>query len=516
MKSMEVDALYLLLTKIYDIYQSDNMELDEGKSLEQEKWFKIANNISENNHLIKDIYQQLIKINKNIKLDWSIKLDDRMSMIKQENNVAVKLSNIAGAFHSIVYSLMTHPDNYYFSLDGKQEMSVLDRPIIYYINMSIKNEQNIYFHAFLLIFALESVFDHHLYVGIDFEFSSGRIIKLTQLSFEHNVDLSSIIEIISPPELEPNVLEDFVDMIICNPYIKKILHGSDSLDLPYLYNQLLAGDTDKIIAFTKKFIDTRFLCEYYKLNHGDSGDYKCSIYDQDPTRSAIYYFGLVTKAEQDKLSQVLDTMPADINWNIHKMPKSQVLYAQYDVLFLKYFYYRIIRVAVDNAIIDVPIANQAPIIKDVCDLYKNVLPQLTQFIYLENKDITGLRAKCKTEVDVANNYFIKKPDGLIKLVDIFNGMTGLSSVKPKVEIDKIIKVNHFKSTIQILIKRMVYGHISKYCVVYKDKNNLWQDKLNNQIILDFFDFNGFTKLFQIFTEINQQIETRIKTICKRN
>ena len=111
-----------------------------------------------------------------------------------------------------------------------------------------------------------------------------------------------------------------------NKFIKKILHGSDSLDIPYMYNQLLDKDPEKIISFTKTMIDTRFLCEYYKLTKSDPSNNKCSIYDEESDRSAIYYFNVISEKQQEKLSDVLKSMPPphDIVWNIHKMPKSQV------------------------------------------------------------------------------------------------------------------------------------------------------------------------------------------------
>ncbi len=38
-----------------------------------------------------------------------------------------------------------------------------------------------------------------------------------------------------------------------------------------------------------------------------------------------------------------------------------------------------------------------------------------------------------------------------------------------------------------LIKRIVYGHISKKCRVQKDKSTVWMDKLDNQFIYDFLE-----------------------------
>nr|URM62087.1 hypothetical protein [Mimivirus sp.] len=117
-----------------------------------------------------------------------------------------------------------------------------------------------------------------------------------------------------------------------------------------MYNHLLQDDPAKIIKFTRSLIDTRFLCEYYKLTRSEPSDNKCSIYDEDSTRSAIYYFKVVSDDQQRRLAELLESMPSphDRDWYIHKMPVSQVQYAALDVLYLKVFYYRMIYVATED------------------------------------------------------------------------------------------------------------------------------------------------------------------------
>ncbi|XWV25996.1 hypothetical protein QJ857_gp1084 [Tupanvirus soda lake] len=475
-----------------------------------EKWLNIATFIHDNNNVIVNAFS-VIKKNDDrneTEMDYLTEFEQLQNQIKEESDPLRKCSFIILSLHKMIYDLMTTEGNYYFSLIGKEEMSILKDDIIYYVNLSIKTEQNIYFHAYILLYALESLFNRHFYVGVDFEYTNKKI-QLAQLNFEHNKSFKSIIMMVSPSELEQVMMENFVNLIICNKFIKKILHGSDSLDIPYVYNHMLETDADKIIKFTKALIDTRFLCEYYKLNKIGVSDNRCSIYDQDPGRSAIYYFKVVSEEQQNKLSELLESMPAphDIQWNIHKMPKSQVLYAQYDVIFLKYFYYRMIYVATDDETSD--IGKKATI-----ELYKNVLTELTQFVYLENNNITFLRSKCKEEVDVVNNYFVRKPNGILKMIDIYNLIsTNLSTSNPSVDIDKILKVNHFKSTVTILIKRIVYGHISQKCRIYKDKATMWTDKLSNQLILDFLKQMEFNYLFSMFKELDKLLESKVKLTC---
>ncbi len=420
----------------------------------------------------------------------------------------IKISIIILAMHHMIYDLMSSEGNYYFYLDGQAEMQVLSKPIIYYINISIKTEQNIYFHAYILLYALESLFNEHFYLGIDFEYTNKKI-QLAQLNFEHTHANQSIIMMVNPTELEQVMTDDFIELIICNKFIKKILHGSDSLDIPYMYNHLLQQDPKKIMRFTRTLIDTRFLCEYYKFTRDGDSDGKCSIYGEDPSGSAIYYFKVISEEQQNKLTELLQSMPAphDIQWNIHKMPKSQILYAQYDVFYLKWFYYKIIHDATE----DDPTSLGK---KSIIELYKNVLNEITRFVYLERNKITMLMEKCKQDVDPLNNYFIRKSNGILKMIDVFNQINiDLVSTNPKVDINKLIRINHFKLPIITLLKRLVYGFISQKCNVQKDKSSRWTEKLDNDFIFDFLEKMNYTYLLRMFKEISITLESRIKKVC---
>lgn len=498
--------LQLFYDNILKIYQTNNSPT--------EKWTQIASYYHDNTSLINNTFNQVKTQEEraSITLDYSIGLDRASQRVAEEADPLVKISVTILALHFIVYDLVNQEGNYYLALKGQEEMAVLKRKnkkIVYYINISDKVEKNIYFHAFILQYSLESLFNRRFYIGIDFEYTNKKI-EMAQLNFEHSVALESIIIIVSPNELEPIMTEDFINLIVCNKFIKKILHGSDSLDIPYVYNHLLDKDPNKIIQFTKGLIDTRFLCEYYKLNKGGS-DYRCSIYAENPDGSAVFYFKVINEEQQEKLAQLLQSMPPsfDIVWNIHKLPKSQILYSQYDVIYLKYLYYQIIY----TATLDFPTDLEK---KTIIQLYKHVLNEITRFVYLEKNKITLLLAKCKEEVDPVNNYFIRKPTGILKMIDIYNqSFTNLESFNPRASIDKIIKVSHFKIPILTLIKRLIYGHISRKCRVYKDKATIWTDKLDNRFIFDFFSELKFTYLLNMFKDLNKTLETRVSVICSR-
>jgi hypothetical protein len=418
-------------------------------------------------------------------------------LISNEKEIVDKNMLIITMLQHMLYSLLTMKDNYYLLLDGQEEMIILNVPRKYYINLSFELMQNNIFHAFIIVFALESLYNPHLYLGIDFEYTH-QIISLAQLNFEHNPLLSSIIFIVSPNELEQIIMNNFIDIIMINVRIRKILHGSDSLDIPYIYGNMLDNNPKKIIKFTKSLIDTRFICEYYKVDHGEITSSKCSIYH------ALIYFKVISDSKYDELNMIHERMgaPQDIVWNIHRLAKSQVLYALYDVLFLKYFYYQMIKMAYYD---------QNPTIKtNTLILYRHVLFETTQFIYLERRDVTFLLSKAKQEIDVINNYMIRHNGNVMTLITIFNKIfPDITTTNPNVEIDKLISINYFRLQLTMLFKKIIYTQLSQRFKIYKDKNTVWPGRLSNDYVFALLDKLKFQYLKQLIisfiTIINQRI-----------
>jgi hypothetical protein len=496
-----LDPCLTIHQNIMDVYISKKTVI--------EKWSEISTIMYSNTLQMRALFFALKKeTRKDIKLDYKIDLKQLQKQISSEANLIVKSSLIITSLHHVIYGLMSQEGNYYIMLNGRDEIKVLKDDVKYYINVSFKNEQNIFFQAFILQYALESLFNKHFYIGIDFEYTNKKI-QLAQLNFEHNFALESFIMIVSPNELEKIMFDTFVDLIICNKYIKKILHGSDSLDIPYIWEHMLENNHVKIIKFNRTMIDTRFLCEYYKLNKNVPSDNKCSIYSDDKTTSTIYFFGVISDEQQEIIKQMLDDMPPvhDITWNVHKMEKSKIYYAFRDVIYLKYFYYRMIYTATQE---EESMNGKKIIMK----LYQHVLFEFTQFMYLESRGLSLMTTKCKEEVDPINNYMIRKPDHIYKLVDIYNKIsTDIKISDPKVEIDKITKVTYYKSRINLMIKKMTYTILTRRCKIYKDKQNLYTDKLDNSYIFDFLEEMNFHYLNKIFKEVEKVLESRIKPYC---
>ena len=185
------------------------------------------------------------------------------------------------------------------------------------------------------------------------------------------------------------------------------------------------------------------------------------------------------------------------------------IYTQYDVIFLKYFYYKIIH----NALEDVKTDNEK---KMIFDLYQHVLPELTRLSYMESNKVTNLKQEFKNDVDVVNNYFIKGKN-LIKMIDIYkNSYPNIYIPDPGINLDKILNINNFKKIILLIIQRMVYGHISKNCIVFKNREERWKTKLDNDIVIGFFEELKFNYLAKLFMQIDKILELRVIDICQKN
>lgn len=487
------------------IYKYHQEILDHFNNKESDiiKWQNIAEIVNVHQSDFVKFFKKLKKQDRsNITLDYDIPHQKLLTMIDSEKDIIVKSSLLILSFHHIVYSLIPKEGNYNIKLDGREEMIVLKKDITYYLCISDKIEKNIFFHTFIITFALESLFNKHFYLGIDFEYTN-RQIKMCQMNFEHNHSLSSIMMIVSPTDLGDIIMNDFIYLIMCNKYIRKILHGSDSLDIPYIYEQMLKQDVTKIIKFTRAVIDTRFLCEYYKLSRSMASDNKCSIYD------AVLYFNVITEEKHNQLDKLVnEDMPhyTDNMWNIYKLSKAQILYAQYDVIYLKYFYYKIVFTATESVETD----DEK---KNVMDLYRHVLFELTQFVYLQRREIVFLMEKCKELVNPVNNYMVYSKTGVYKLIDVFNKiLPGIVTHDPYVEIDKLLTVTYYKTLVLTLIKYIIYTNLVNKYKVHKDKNNIYNEKFDSNIIPDFLEKLNFFYVKRMFEDINKITDNKIRAM----
>jgi len=304
----------------------------------------------------------------------------------------------------------------------------------------------------------ESSKKHHC--GLDFEFNAGKV-ALMQLNF------GKYIWVLDPKNYDKNKIEIINKKLLLNNKIYKVLHGADSLDLPYMFLELFGNDKSKILRFMKRFIDTRFLCEYVRSSKMEEG--KCSIYD------AMLYFGTITKEKYDELEKINETMGPiqDVMWSIKKLSSFHIKYAFYDVLHLLTFLNDIYK----------------KIIKETPELVRSYyyVLQLIRFVILERKGVTGVLEISKAVVNPMNNYIIKTKSGNVTLINTYNNLMEKFSVndesdnkKGVVDFNFIEKLNYVKGTFSFLLKYTLYYICTKKYKVYKNKNEI----MTEQVTLD--------------------------------
>lgn len=478
-----------------------------------------AQSISSHYETIRSLLKSLVKSGwSEYAVDYDLKVTEKD--IKSEKDKPVQMTLYLKAIHDRLYDWLVKGALY--DLDGEKEMQVLPKPIMYYVHICSPEELNVRFHALLLVYALEALLGKHYYVSIDFEqstiYNSEKEIRLTQLCFEHPKDNRSFVMLIDPKTLDDVITVDYKELLFCNKHITKIVHGSDSQDIPYIYNKLL-DDTDKIIEFTQSMIDTRFICEYYRLNVGEIPSNRCKIYDEDSDKSGVFILGVVSEEQQAKLANVLASMGhhLDITWDIRKMSRAQTMYAVYDVLYLKYFYYHIMQMATQhlNPKASIQELEDSPETKKVLDLYKYGINQLVGFSYLENNERTILYKTCKEQMDPINNYIAFTSSKPITMIGMYNWIISEDITVPQmgVSLNALMKVNHVKRYILIVIKRLVYGSMTRHCKISKGKGVPFHDKWSNNIIFDYFDKLDYKYLSQMFKSIEQTIDNKVMLKC---
>lgn len=158
-------------------------------------------------------------------------------------------------------------------------------------------------------------------ICFDYEFNFKKI-GLAQVLISEK-DKSNNVYLFDPKQFNQNESKFIRDSLYLNSF-PKILHGSESLDIPYIYSEVLGGNLNLIKKFTSTVTDTRFKCELI-------GNKKCSLYEVLHDSGSINH----------KQYQALEKLYKDngkvykINWNVNKLNLSQFMYAAYDVIFLR-------------------------------------------------------------------------------------------------------------------------------------------------------------------------------------
>lgn len=293
------------------------------------------------------------------------------------------------------------------------------------------------------------------YVGIDFEFNDHRF-GLMQININNIInDKIKYIWLVDLNEFNKKDKSIIVNSIFLNDYLYKILHGADSLDIPYIFEDLLDNKKDKILTFMNRFTDTRFICEYIRNDRGLAP--KCSIYD------ALKYFDTIDENKYISLNNINESIGPTykIKWDIYNLNYQQIKYAYYDVLFLDTF---------------------------LVDMYKNIdkknavyykyINEVIRFIILERKGISDIIEKAKKNVTLLNNNMVEIKGNkytLTKLFDISNQKLIINDGEQELDIMKLISNNYVKSLFVILLKNIFYENIYgdiKSDFIYKELEDM--------------------------------------------
>lgn len=152
---------------------------------------------------------------------------------------------------------------------------------------------------------------------LDFEFNSKRIATM-QLNIELEEESEPFIFVVDPTLFQSY---RFVTALLTNPRLTKVLHGGDSLDLPYLQSIMTKR---QMAAFLGQLVDTRFICAFV--------DDRCKIYNMLLDRNIITQRTLdMLEDNEEKMGKIYN-----IQIDIRKLSPNLLRYAVYDVLFLGY------------------------------------------------------------------------------------------------------------------------------------------------------------------------------------
>lgn len=333
----------------------------------------------------------------------------------------------------------------------------------------------------------QTTLNNRPHVAIDYEFFR-REIALMQINFETysstDRETNSFIWLVHPGEFDETMNNTLIKYLMTNNDIYKIMQGPDSQDIPYMYEKMFNNNKDVIVEFTSKLIDTKFLCDYFQLSVRP--DRKCAIYD------ALNYFETISQDKYDELNRIHDLMGPvqDIAWNIHKLSSYHLQYAFYDVLFLKHFLIDIYK----------KINTDTP---DFIDSYKYVNP-VVRFVLLDRRNIHDIVTDSKNINSPINNYLIRHDNKKYTLISIFNSIIENFKVCDKsvcIDYNFILLVGFMKTSIINIFKTIIYFIIRENYTVYKNKTEVWRDRIDINIIykkLDEYKFTSMTKLFDLF------------------
>ena len=255
-------------------------------------------------------------------------------------------------------------------------------------------------------------------VAIDFEFNrvnNKRVIGLCQINFKINNNCD--IFLFYPPNINIRLFEK----LLISPNIIKVLHGAESLDIPYLFDNVIMKKN--IQLFCNNLFDTRYLCEYYNIENNNGG--RCRIYE------LMKQMGAITEKQYNEM--ILNDKKLGHIWEIHidvtKMSDKLIKYCVDDVEFLPHLYEKFPK----------------------NEIYTKIIPAMTQFNYIvrytENLDkmfanISQYNTRRDAEYDMSYNEIY-----IVIIIWLNSDSTYYI----------LYNINYFKKIIDLIVKNIVYN-----------------------------------------------------------
>ena len=285
-------------------------------------------------------------------------------------------------------------------------------------------------------------------IGIDFEFNRSkdktkREIALMQISIDNNLN-SIIIYLFNPNDLNEenlNILKKFLQ----SKTNTKIIHGGESLDIPYLFSEIFKTNQEQI-EFCHNLYDTKYLCEYYNIEN-KLNENKCKIY------YLLKQMNVVNNKQFDFLISNEEKMGPiyNIYIEVKNLKKELILYSAFDVLFLQELYKKFPKNEIYQKLIP-EISNVHFILKQV-DFFDILTVNYNKFnlmFFYEN-----------SERNTLINVYQRKIEDYEK------------------KLNYIIKITYFKKFFLLFIKYEIYKNLIDKNKIYKRKNEEMNIELLN-------------------------------------
>ena len=326
-------------------------------------------------------------------------------------------------------------------------------------------------------------------VCLDFEFNSsptGKKIALFQINLESDLN-EAMIYLFYPPDLNTKQL-DILIKLLTKEDIKKVLHGAESLDIPYLFKNIFT--THKLrTSFCNNLFDTRYLCEYYHLENNI--DNKCKIYSILREMKVINDTQLNMLIKNDEEMGPIYLIDIDVNKLNEPSSKNTMLYCVFDVLYLA----RLLEKFPNK------------------DTYTKLIPEITCFNYIDKYE-NIFTVPFSELVGGVNNFYLKLNNGShIKLIDIYEMYYNVVDDKDKI-LSKLMKINYFKKFIGTFIKFVVYKTILKKYIIWENNKNVTNIlKEFNRLEIQFSKINLSKNFEQFFKVLRGNLK---ETILENN